>query len=92
MEISDALPGADVIRAGFDDLARGVESVESLLVLIGTPRLRTLGFDVPDTNDHPEDRLYSMLAAEEGDSAHARYNALIRLLVSFERAAACVRH
>lgn len=90
MEISDALPGAELIRAGFTDLAQGVESTESLLVLIGAPRLRRLGFDVPDTDDFPEDRLYARLAAEDQDSAHSRYNALIRLLVSFERAVECV--
>lgn len=90
MEISDALPGADVIRAGFADLANGVESIESLLVLVGTPRLRALGFDVPDTEDYPEDRLYAKLAEQHGNAAHSRYNALIRLLVSFERACACV--
>jgi hypothetical protein len=90
VEISDALPGAELIRAGFDDLANGVESTESLLVLIGAPRLRRLGFDVPDTDYYPEDRLYAQLAMEDEDSAHSRYNALIRLLVSFERAAECV--
>jgi hypothetical protein len=90
VEISDALPGAELIRTGFDDLARGVESNESLLVLIGAPRLRRLGFDVPDTEYFPEDRLYARLAAEDEDSAHSRYNALIRLLVSFERAVECV--
>jgi hypothetical protein len=91
MQISDALPGADLIQAGFDDLARGVESIPALLVLIGAPRLRELGFDVPDSPEWPEDRLYELLAAEDSDSAHSRYNALIRTLVSFERAAACVR-
>lgn len=91
MIVSDALPGADLIQAGFDDLARGVESIPALLVLIGAPRLRELGFDVPDSPEWPEDRLYERLAAEDSDSAHSRYNALIRTLVSFERAAACVR-
>jgi hypothetical protein len=38
----------------------------------------------------PEHRLYALLAADDSDSAHARYNALIRQLVSFERAAECV--
>jgi len=90
VEISEALPGADLIRAGFDDLANGIESKESLLVLIGAPRLRRLGFDVPDTDYFPEDRLYARLAEDDQDSAHSRYNALIRLLVSFERAAECV--
>lgn len=90
MEVSDALPGADLIRAGLRDIRDGVESIEALLVLVGAPRLRRIGFDVPDTPYYPEDRLYEKLAAENSDSAHSRYNALIRKLVSFERAAECV--
>ncbi len=35
--------------------------------------------------DSPEHRLYELLAVNESDSAHSRYNALIRRLVSFER-------
>ena len=91
MEVSDALPGADLIRAGLRDIRDGVESIEALLVLVGAPRLRRIGFDVPDTPYFPEDRLYEKLAAEDSDSAHSRYNALIRKLVSFERAAECVK-
>lgn len=91
MEISDALPGAGLIRAGLRDIGNGVESIEALLVLIGAPRLRRIGLDVPDTPYFPEDRLYEKLAAEDSDSAHSRYNALIRTLVSFERAAECVK-
>jgi hypothetical protein len=89
-EISDALPGADLIREGLRDLANGVESVPALLVLVGAPRLRRIGLDVPDTEYFPEDRLYESLAAIHGDDAHSKYNALIRRLVSFERAAECV--
>lgn len=89
-EISDALPGAELVREGLRDLESGVESVPALLVLIGAPRLRRLGFDVPDSPDFPEDRLYAQLAAMHGDNAHSQYNALIRRLVSFERAAECV--
>ena len=89
-EISDALPGADLIREGLRDLERGVESVPALLVLVGAPRLRRIGLDVPDTDYFPEDRLYEKLAAVHGDDAHSKYNALIRRLVSFERAAECV--
>lgn len=89
-EINDALPGADLIRKGLADLENGVESVESLLVLVGAPRLRELGIDVPDTPDFPEDRLYEKLAQHHGDAAHSQYNALIRRLVSFEHAAECV--
>jgi hypothetical protein len=92
MEVSDALPGSDLISQGLRDLASGTESIESLLVLVGAPRLRRLGFDVPDDDnpDFPEDRLYAKLAEEDSDSAHSRYNALIRKLVSFERASECV--
>jgi hypothetical protein len=90
-EISDALPGAELIRERLRDLEAGVESVPALLVLVGAPRLRRLGIDVPDTPDFPEDRLYAQLATAYGDNAHSQYNALIRRLVSFERAAECVK-
>jgi hypothetical protein len=84
------LPGGLLIRQGLEDLAAGRESEASLLVLIGAPRLRRLGLDVPpDAVGSPEHRLYGRLAAEDQDGAHSRYNALIRLLVSFERAAEC---
>lgn len=90
-QVDERLPGADLVRDGLRDLANGIESVESLLVLVGAPRLRGLGFDVPDTPDFPEDRLYARLTELHGDGAHSKYNALIRRLVSFERAAACVQ-
>jgi hypothetical protein len=86
----DPLPGADWVQSGLDDLARGAESVPALLVSIGAPRLRSLGLHVPRPVEMPEHRLYSLLAAEHPDAAHSRYNALIRRLVSFEHAAACV--
>jgi hypothetical protein len=35
----------------------------------------------------PEHRLYELLAADGSDSAHSRYNALVRRLVSYESAA-----
>ncbi|MEA2235450.1 MAG: hypothetical protein QOC81_174 [Thermoanaerobaculia bacterium] len=91
VEVSDALPGADLIRKGLIDLADGVESIEALLVLVGAPRLRRIGYDVPDDTPFlPEDRLYAKLSDENSDTAHSRYNALIRRLVSFERASECV--
>ena len=77
------------MRAGIADLERGVESVEALLVSIGAARLRAVGFDVPRGLDSPELRLYERLAADDPDDAHSRYNALVRRLVSFERAAEC---
>jgi hypothetical protein len=81
------LPGEELIQRGLDDLAAGVESVESLLVSIGAPRLGALGLPVENAFSSPEHRLYEMLAAEEPDSAHSRYNALVRRLVSYESAA-----
>jgi hypothetical protein len=84
-----ALPGADLIEQGVDDLASGRESVEALLVSIGAPRLRTVGIPVPASISSPEHKLYRLLAEEKGNAAHSAYNALIRRLVSFERAAAC---
>jgi hypothetical protein len=86
----EGLPGADLIREGLEDLSRGVESIPALLVSIGAPRLRRLGIDVSESPFRsPEHRLYDLLAATDPDSAHSRYNALIRRLVSFERAAEC---
>ena len=83
-----ALPGAELVEDGLRDLARGVYSANALLVLIGAPRLRGLGIDVPAAAvEDPEHALYDLLAREDADSAHSRYNALVRRLVSFERAA-----
>jgi hypothetical protein len=85
------LPGEDLIKRGLDDLAAGIESAEALLVSIGAPRLEGLGLTVENPFPSPEHRLYELLSAEEPASAHSRYNALIRRLVSFERAAECAR-
>jgi hypothetical protein len=83
-------PGGDLIRQGLDHLAQGLRSEAALLVLIGAPRLRRLGFDVRDLADGPpEHKLYELLSASDPDTAHSRYNALIRRLVSFERAVEC---
>lgn len=84
-------PGAPLIERGLVDLARGATSVEALLVSVGAPRLRALGIDVPAGLEEPELNLYRALVVQFGDGAHGRYNALVRLLVSFQRAAACAR-
>ena len=87
-----ALPGNDLIEAGLRDLRDGRETIAALIVAIGAPRLRRVGVELPhDLPNNPEHRLYALLAEDESDSAHARYNALIRRLVSFERAAECVK-
>ena len=87
----DGLPGADLIEAGMADLEVGRETIPALLVSIGAPRLSLLGLVVRRAFERPEHRLYEQLAAEDPDSAHARYNGYLNRLVSFERAAACAR-
>ncbi len=88
------LPGADLVLAGLDALdalAQGEQdgfTPEALLVAIGARRLRAAGLVLPDAPalpKHPELALYEAIAAAHPD-AHSRYNALIRRLVSFERA------
>lgn len=83
-----ALPGDELIRQGIRDLEAGRETVEALLVSIGADRLRAAGLRLPSAVlPHPEHALYLLLARTDPDSAHGRYNALVRRLVSFERAA-----
>ena len=73
---------------------RGVELASTRLRLSTRKALKSrnkVGYDVPvDGPFLPEDRLYAKLSEADSDSAHSRYNALIRRLVSFERAAECV--
>lgn len=83
-------PGEDLIQQGIIDLNNGVESIESLLVSIGAPRLRRAGIAVPEnTFPNPEHRLYLLLSEKYDNDAHSKYNSYIRRLVSFERAAEC---
>jgi hypothetical protein len=89
-EMNPALPGNELIEAGIRDLRDGRETVAALLIAIGAPRLRSVGLELPGRlPESPEHRLYELLARDDSDSAHTRYNALIRRLVSFERAAEC---
>ena len=86
----DRFPGGALVRQGLEDLAAGRDSEAALLVLVGAPRLRGLGIDVPPAaHGRVEHRLYERLARADARSAHSRYNALIRALVSFERAVEC---
>lgn len=87
--VSSQIPGGDLVEQGLADLAAGIESIPSLLVSVGAPRLRALGIAVAgEAFSKPEHRLYLRLAAEDANSAHSRYNALVRRLVSFERCVA----
>jgi hypothetical protein len=83
------LPGADLFESGLKDLAAGAQSACAFLVAIGAPRLRRLGITLPPPEQlpsHPEHSLYRILSQQHGSAAHSQYNALIRRLVSFERA------
>lgn len=82
------LPGEELVAAGLRALARGERSIEALLVAAGAPRLRALGVRVPGAGSsipHPELALYHALGRRYPQDTHARYNALVRRLVSYER-------
>jgi len=82
------LPGGDLVAQGIEDLEQGLETVPALLVSIGRPRLLRLGMSIPPpARDRPEHRLYALLAERDEATAHSRYNAWLRRLISFERAA-----
>lgn len=86
----EGFPGADLVVHGIRDLDAGRESIASLLVSIGALRLSRAGIHVDNPIPAPEHRLYALLSRWDPDSAHTRYNALVRRLVSFERALECV--
>lgn len=85
------LPGGDLVDAGLADLAANEVTVESLAVSLAAPRLRREGVPVSRVQDDPERRLFAMLSETEGGLAHARYNAILRRLVSFADACRLVR-
>ena len=84
------LPGGDLVAKGLEDLAHSRVTVEALLVSIAAPRLRDRGVLVIAPLVDPEHGLYERLAREDPDSAHSRYNALLRRLTGFESALECV--
>jgi hypothetical protein len=86
------LPGGDVIDRGLSDLAAGRETNEALLVALAAPRLRREGVPVPAVSIRDADhRLYRAMEPVHGALAHARYNALLRLVTSFADACSVVR-
>lgn len=83
------LPGAELVLRGVADAVAGRESIEACLALLARQRLSESGlpFAADASLEAEADyRLYHLLARDYGDEAHARYNALLRELVSFERA------
>ena len=85
---ADSTAQADDIGDSSASAASGF-TVEALLVAVGAPRLRRAGLRVPTAPGwpaRPELALYEAVAAQSPADVHSRYNALIRRLVSFERA------
>ncbi len=85
------LPGWEIVDPGLADLAAERVTNESLAISIAAPRLRREGVPVSPELEEPERRLYRSLAATEGGLAHARYNAILRRLVSFADACRLAR-
>lgn len=77
------LPGGETVDAGLADLVAGKPTAESLVVSLASPRLRREGVPIGQPLENPEERLYELLAQTDPGLAHSRYNALLRLLVSF---------
>ncbi len=80
------LPGAELVIPGLKQVHQAEVGECGLLVLIASPRLRSLGLRVPDRPDIPpphEHRLYELLEESHGEAAYTRYNALLRRLASF---------
>ena len=72
-------------------MASGRTSAASLLVSLAAPRLRREGVPVTNTQPDPELQLYRLLSSIAGDLGSARYNAHLRLIVSFADACSVVR-
>ena len=88
----EALPGGEIVHQGLEDLRKGVESPQALLVCMAATRLRAMGFDVPQKLiPSPEVKLYRILASQYASGAHSKYNAWRRRLLSFLRSARCAR-
>jgi hypothetical protein len=85
--VPEDLPGNELVSRGLADLADGRESEAALLVAMAAPRLRAIGFEVPESKvERPSHRLYELLSDAYADG-YSRYNALIARMVSFARAA-----
>jgi hypothetical protein len=86
-EILANLPGAERVLEGLDDYRENRISMAACLVRMARPRLSEIGLmdSIPLQDDGAELELFDLLQ-HQGNQAHSRYNALIRELVSFERA------
>ena len=84
-----SLPGAEIVNAGIVDLEAGRDTVEANAVLMAAARLRAAGQNVPDAarSQPAAHRLYEQLARDDARGAHSHYNAILRRVISFARAA-----
>lgn len=86
------LPGGEIVDAGLTALARGEESMESLLVSLAAPRLKREGVPLPRKVFADADvRLYRLLERDDAGLAHARFLACLRQAESFANACARAR-
>ncbi|MEQ8766716.1 MAG: hypothetical protein RL885_22575 [Planctomycetota bacterium] len=86
------LPGGEIVAEGLADLARGEETLASLIVSIAPTRLASIGLSLPgEPIQDPELRLYALLEQRYGNGAYSKYNAWLRQLASFIRARQCAR-
>lgn len=82
------LPGEALVRQGLVDFESGQDTIPAFLVGMARTRLRRAGvLAVSVDRNMPEAELglYRLLRRQGGD-AYSRFNALVRELVSFERA------
>lgn len=80
------LPGETLFRQGLADAQAGRCTIPACLVQIARRRLHQAGLLPPEVTvvaAEPELQLYHLLRREPGD-AYARYNSLLRELVSLE--------
>lgn len=82
------LPGAEIVLPGIEDLKAGRESINALAVSAAARRLGVSDLVDDSGGEEPAaHRLYRLLNDELGDAAHSRYNAILRRVASFARAA-----
>ena len=83
----EALPGADLVLRGVEDLADGRATPEAALIEVARTRLRLLGMPVPEAPIDPGDaelRLYARLGARHPDrDSYGLYCAWLDQLASF---------
>ena len=83
------LPGSEIVIEGLADLEAGRETVAGVAVQAAATRLRDAGLTVPawSGREPAAHRLYARLAESDERNAHSHYNAILRRMASFARAA-----